>query len=93
MDEAVRQRVSTWARKYDADSLVICFICDALPEARETLRQEKATTIEGMIAGVRGDAVGCRSNATIGKEIGKSMSNALQMQRQLARIFIFCGAA
>jgi len=60
-----------WAKKYEAEALVTCVLCQVPADDLQALQREKASNVEGMIAGTQRKTTGRRSEASVGRRVGE----------------------
>lgn len=71
LDDDAAQRVNVWEKKYEAEALVTCVLCQVPDDDLQALQREKASNVEGMIAGTHCRTTGRRSEASVGRRVGE----------------------
>lgn len=71
MTSEIEQRISVWARKYDAQGVVTVVVPPSDAIDRNRLSEEKRNNIDGMIEGTMGASSGGKSDASYGRDAGE----------------------
>ena len=71
MTAEISQRISVWAKKYEAEGIVKVIVPPSGAIDRNRLSEEKRNNMDGMIEGTVGTSSGGKSDASYGRDAGE----------------------